>query len=225
MCRRTRTLNSIFIFTITFAAHAPVFAQSAPWIGLDFKDSPCKGRGQGYGPYDYLNRSSLDKNLRLVESAHFDRYVETLTGGAKGSGNDPLPDLDYTLRAFPNHHRALNTIIRYDLRTPESEKSKTVSPAECYLQRAINFSPKDATAHMLYGILLHRTNQYTAALTEYEKAKSLSPNDAQITYNLSLLLVELERYDEARSYAVNLYSRGFPLQGLKNKLKDAGHWD
>lgn len=197
----------------------------APWVGENFSGAPCRGKPSGFGPYDYLQRNQLAKKLRLVEGAHFDSRVEALTGGAKGKGSNPLPDLDYTLRAFPNHHRALNTAIRHDLTKAEPTYNTSFSPAECYLQRAVNFSPKDATAHMLYAILLHRTNNYTSALEEYETAKKLEPHNTQIIYNMSLLLVDLKRYEEARSNAVDIYARGFPLQGLKNQLKDAGYWD
>lgn len=208
--------------------HAPqvAFASGgAPWVGYSFSEAPCQGKPTGYGPYDYLQRNKLADKLRLVEQAHFDRNVESLSAGAKGRNISPLPDLDYTLRAFPNHHRALNTAIRYDLRNPPKGLRPILSPAECYLQRAINFSPKDATSYMLYGILLHRTNNYVNALEQYEKAKKLAPQNGQILYNLSLLLVDLERYEEARSYAKKIYARGFPLQGLKNQLKSAGYWD
>jgi hypothetical protein len=50
------------------------------------------------------------------------------------------------------------------------------------------------------------------------------PTNVQIKYNLSLLLVELKEYREANEYAQELYARGFPLPGLKNKLTKAGKW-
>lgn len=205
--------------------HSLAGNNDAPWVGDTLSGAPCIGKPSGYGPYDYLQRNRLAKNLRLVESAHFDSSVESLTGGAKGRLKNPMPDLDYTLRAFPNHHRALNTIIRHDLTKPKEIYNKAATPAECYLQRAINFSPKDPIAYMLYGILLHRTNNYTNALEQYEKAKNLAPHNGQILYNLSLLLVDLERYEEARTYAERIYDRGFPLQGLKKQLISVGYWD
>ncbi|MBU3070885.1 hypothetical protein KOI40_13745 [Aestuariicella sp. G3-2] len=213
------------ITMLSLTSQHTLASNEAPWVGDTLTGAPCIGRPSGYGPYDYLQRNRLAKNLRLVEGAHFDRNVEALTGGAKGKGKDPIPDLDYTLRAFPNHHRALNTIIRHDLTKPKESYNKGATPAECYLQRAINFSPKDAISYMLYGILLHRTNNYVDALMQYDTAKTLAPENGQILYNLSLLLVDLERYEEARSYAKKIYARGFPLQGLKKQLQSAGYWD
>lgn len=215
----------ILLFSVcTFFSPAGL-ADQAPWVGTTLKGAPCNGLGQGFGPYDYQDRNRLTDQLRLVEGAHFDMYVESLTGSAKSGVGNPLPDLDYTLRAFPNHHRALNTLINYELRSTKPFTSKRLSAAECYLQRAVNFSPNDATAHMLYAIFLHRGLHYTDAMEHYEKAKKLSPNNPQVLYNYSLLLMDLKRYDEARSQAVSLYAQGFPLQGLKKRLKAVGHWD
>jgi tetratricopeptide (TPR) repeat protein len=200
------------------------WASEAPWVGTSLKGAPCNGLAQGFGPYDYLDRNRLADKLKLVEGAHFDMNVESLTSGAKNRIDNPLPDLDYTLRAFPNHHRALNALITYDLRDTKAFTSKRVGPAECYLQRALNFSPKDATTHMLYAIFLHRGLHYSDAMEHYEEAMKLSPNNAQIMYNYSLLLVDLERYQEARNHAVRIYAQGFPLQGLKKRLQAAGSW-
>ncbi len=211
-----------FILTMIFSAQS--FANNEYWVGESFGNKPCKGKVGGYGPYDYTQRHRLKKELRLVEGAHFDENVESLSAGAKLESRNPLPDIDYTLRAFPNHHRALNTIITYQLRQDQVFNWEDTQPAECYLQRAIYFSPKDPMAHMLYGILLHRTNHYDKALQEYETALNLSPQNAQLQYNYALLLVDLERFDEARDLATTLYQRQFPLMGLKKQLIAAGHW-
>ena len=65
-------------------------------------DASCGSLENAYGPYDY--RTDRGNRLYLVESAHFTPVVESLISGLSG----PLgAELDYTLRAFPNHHRAL----------------------------------------------------------------------------------------------------------------------
>lgn len=215
----------ILLFSLCTFFSPAGFATEAPWVGTTLKGAPCNGLGQGFGPFDYLDRNRLVDQIKLVEGAHFDINVESLSGSARSRTGNPLPDLDYTLRAFPNHHRALNTLISYELRENKAFTSKRLSPAECYLQRAVNFSPKDATAHMLYAIFLHRGLHYTDAMKQYETAKKLSPNNPQIMYNYSLLLMDLKRYEEARSHAVSLYAQGFPLQGLKKRLQAVGHWD
>ena len=63
------------------------------------------------------------------------------------------------------------------------------------------------------------------ALSAYQAAERLKPNDVQIKYNMGLLLVELGRYEEAREYANDVYSRQFPLPGLMRQLKEKGYWE
>jgi len=190
----------------------------APWVGNTLRDAPCKGRAQGYCPYDYTQRLALAHNLEVVENFHFTPPVERLERGENGS----IPgDIDYTLSAWPNHHRALNSISRYDLGYP-SKKHQPMIPVECYFQRAIGFSPNDGVSRLLYGIYLHKSGHYDLALTQYEQAEDLSPHDPQIKYNLGLLLVDMEQYERAEGYARALYAKDFPLMGLKRQLQDKG---
>lgn len=194
----------------------------APWVGYTLEGAPCKGGSENFGPFDYLLRSQLQGELGIVERHHFTPEVEQLIKGH--TSLSPLGDLGYTLKAWPNHHRALYSVIQYRASSWPSPHPARYPPAECYLKRAIKFSPKDATTRMLYGILLQRTGHMADALTAYETALKLDPDNVQIKYNLALLLVDLEKFSEARTYANELYGRGFPLPGLKNKLKAAGQW-
>ncbi len=219
------TLTCILLVFIAVSYPLSVYGAAAPWVGETLTGTPCsRHSGSGYGPYDYTQRARYAQNLKLVEGAHFNHRVESLTAGAKPTAKNPLPDLDYTLRAFPNHHRALNTAIRYAITDPKRFKSHKFSPVECYLIRAVHYSPKDATTHMLYGIYLHRTQHLEKALSYYEQASSLNPRDLQIQYNMGLLLVDLKRYEEAAEIAHTVYASDFPLIGLKKQLSAAGHW-
>lgn len=181
----------------------------APWVGDTLSGVLCAGNPQGFGPYDYLLRHQLTYELNIVEQHHF---------------NEVKQDLDYTLRAWPNHHKALYSIVQQRIDGWGKRAPPKRTPAECYLERAIQFSPNDGNARMLYAILLHRTNHEDLALEQYRSALKSEPTNVQIKYNLSLLLVELKEYREANEYAQELYSRGFPLPGLKNKLTKAGKW-
>ena len=194
----------------------------APWVGETFWSTQCTGRAQGFGPYDYTLRSQLPDKLSIVEVAHFTPGVEHLTAGSRSS--NPLADLDYTLSAWPNHHRALNTAIRARLRNRDNYRSTGFTPAECYLQRAINFSPNDDVTRMLYGLLQHRMGRLQDALATYRTAEQLNPGNLQTQYNLGLLLTDLGKYDDAARYAQHVYARGFPLPGLRRRLQEKGYW-
>ncbi|MBL4589449.1 MAG: hypothetical protein JKY11_05150 [Alphaproteobacteria bacterium] len=211
-------LLTLFI-SLTAFINTNTIAANAPWVGQTFANAPCRGKSHNFGPFDYLTRGQRRHELSLVEGAHFPPMVYNLIKGHRGLLHD---DIDYTLRAWPNHHRALNAISRYKLLFPN--KPRPTSTVECYFQRAINFSPKDATTHMLYGMFLHKTKHVKAAEVQYEKAVELSPNHPVIRYNFGLLLFGQKKYSQAQQQAIIAYDANFPLNGLKNKLKRVKFW-
>lgn len=196
---------------------APAWALG--WVGQDFKGAPCEGEDTGYGPYDYTNPRHRKQNLKIVEIHHFTREVEALE---RGKSSHLVEDLDYTLRAFPNHHRALYSVIRYG-RKQRRRHGELWSPPECYLQRAIAYRPKDAKARLLYGIYLHKHEKMDDAREQYGLAIKLSPNSAEAHYNLGLLLADMALYEEARAEAIKAYALGYPLPGLKQRLESEGY--
>ena len=206
------------------------YCKSAPWVGTDLKGFACAGRGQGFGPYDYINLADTkliigrtSNALNLVEIAHFTPEVEGLIKGHDGTLES---DLDYTLRAWPNHHRALLSIIRYQVQVVKKLRTgKLASPPECYLQRAIHFSPKDAASYSLYGYYLQKTGHLDEAVKYYENALEIDSKNAKIAYAFSLLLIDLKRYDEAVKYAKIAYGNRKAPKGLKQKLEKLGVWN
>lgn len=214
-------LLAIFIIFYTQIAESA----SAPWVGTDLINKACSGGPQGYGPFDYLQKSQFKKELELVETAHFTPEVENLIKG-NTSTHGPAGDIDYTLRAWPNHHKALLSIIKYQiniLKKINPYHPLTTLP-ECYLKRAINFSPTDAFTVSLYGYYLRKIGKLDSAKEYYTKAMKLSPDNIRISYSFALLLIELNEYEEAVKYAQIAYrDKGTP-NGLKNILKKAEVW-
>ncbi|MGI0116708.1 tetratricopeptide repeat protein [Zooshikella sp. RANM57] len=168
-----------------------------------------------YGPFDYTNPKHYQENLPIVEQYHFNENIEYLQSGMS---SNIMGDLTYTLRAFPNHHRALFTVIRYyTLLNIRNEETRHWS-AECFLERALRFKPDDGIVHMLYGIYLHRRGKYTEALEKYQTALKYKPGNAEIHYNIGLLYLKLKQFDKAYEHAQQAYAKNYPLQGLKNQL-------
>ena len=200
---------------------APANKYAAPWIGQTFAGGSCRGEPQGYGPYDYRKRNILFNELKLVEGAHFTLRVETLRKGK--TAIDPYQDIYYTIRAWPNHHRALNSITRYFMLAKASWDRRKLPP-ECFFQRAINFANDDETTFMLYANYLHKVGKLKLADENYKKALELDPENMQANYNYGLLLVKLKKYKKARDAAKKAYNQSYPLPGLKNKLKNVGYW-
>lgn len=170
---------------------------------------------------DYTN-SEDKRNLRTVEEYHFTPNVEKLISGSSGSVG---ADLSYTLLMFPNHHRALAAFGNLSL------KDKTLKPmgakysVECFFDRAIRFRPNDGVVRMIYGNYLLKAGQTDKATEQLKEAVNLQPENPNINYNLGLLYAQKKDYEQAKIYAKKAYELGFPLPGLKNKLKEAGKWE
>lgn len=225
----TRTgVNQSVIFVIFFlltgvagsAAAQSTAAQRAPWVGETLDGRVCTGGdARDYGPFDYTIHKNM---LWRVEGRHFSPQVEQLRAGDTAS--HPMGDVNYTLERFPNHHRALYTAVRFSL-GESTFGSLRRYPAECYLQRAIRFSPNDPVPYMLYGLYLHQLGQLDQSLEKYQAAEALAPADANLLYNMGLLLFDSGDFEASYRYAAEAYSYGIEFPGLRRKLEDAGHWE
>jgi len=215
----------LLLGSISFSTQAWEGDKRAPWVGKSISGEPCQGGQVPFGPFDYRQRAVLPGQLEVVEETHFTPNIETLQSG---NTTTAMGDIHYTLQTWPNHHRALNSAVRFRLQHKELWKAKNSVlsfPAECYLQRAIKFSPTDPVPYVLYGMLMHKMKVYGKALEAYRSAVRLQPNEIITQYNMALTLVELKKYPEARLIAHKVYAKNFPLPGLKNKLVQAGEWE
>ena len=191
--------------------------------------NPCGDLQNAYGPFDYFDpathgRAPGSKNkIHIVERVHFSPSVQRLQGRASAL----LGDLDYTLRAVPNHPGALlavSKLERREGRLPQDPSYTWLRTADCYFDRALRLTPQNPIVHMLYGIHLHATNNLKKALKHYKIAEQLNLKSAELAYNMGLLYVDLKQYENAKKYAKQAYARGYPLDGLKNMLAEVGQW-
>jgi tetratricopeptide (TPR) repeat protein len=189
-------------------------------VSAEVGEIACGTLANHFGPYDYRIASREVKSL--VEGAHFTPKVESLRGGKNTitAGGD----LNYTLRVFPNHPRALMAVIRL------AEKEKRPKPyqmdysALCWLDRAERFTPNDAMVQMIYGMYLVKQGKSSDGATKLGQALQLAGDNANVHYNLGLAYFDLKDYDKALASAHRAYELGFPLPGLRNKLEKAGKW-
>jgi tetratricopeptide (TPR) repeat protein len=195
----------------------------AVFLGVAF---PCAGQFEecgelmnAYGPFDY--RTQRDK-LYIVEGAHFTQDVEGLRRGASGTIGS---DIDYTLRASPNHHRALIAMANLGRKLNTEQPQGAKYTVACYFDRAIRFAKDDSVVRLVYGTYLARAGKRAEAVQQLELADSLDPNNANVHYNLGLLYLEMKDYPKARENARRAYALGFTLPGLKKKLEEAGQWE
>lgn len=205
--------------TICFLTH-PLSAAENPWVGNTLNGIPCTGGLVATNPYDYTNPVHREK-VRMVEANHFTSNVERFISGK--STTNIGGDIDFTLRAIPNHYRALQAMTRYQERAKRGEGAK-LTPVECYFQRAINFNSYDGNVHLQYAVYLHKKGRHSTALQYYESARKLAPKNTAIHYNIALLYIDLKKYKQAHQHAVKAYQGGYPLPGLKNRLIKLGYW-
>jgi tetratricopeptide (TPR) repeat protein len=182
----------------------------------------CGELTNAFGPFDYRKRAEFPSELHLVESAHFTAEVAQ---GIKGNTGNIGADLDYTLRAWPNHPQALAAISKVALRGKTLQVPGAKYPAECYFERAARFAPDDGAVHAVYASHLYAQGKTEKAFAEFKTAVALDPEDPTINYNVGLGYFKKKDYENASKYAKKAYALGFPLQGLKNRLVEAGKWD
>jgi tetratricopeptide (TPR) repeat protein len=191
----------------------------------------CGNLQNGFGPFDY--RSSHHKQalgdtqthaqkLFLVESAHFTLPVEM---GSKGSTTAlPGGDLDYTLRAFPNHHRALVTITKIWERERLPTPRGFPKPVECYFERAVRFQPSDAVTRMLYASFLIKGNRIDPAMEQLQVAALQAEDNPLTHFNVGMMYADAKRYDAALIHAHKAMALGLERQDLKHRLDAVGQW-
>lgn len=182
--------------------------------------SPCGSLDNGFGPFDYRTASQFTRYR--VEHYHFTEQVATLTHGQ--SGESIGGDIAYTLRAFPNHIRALMAMAELARRQKRDPPTGSPYTVECWFQRAEEFRPDDGQVYLAYGVALLQRGKQSAAIAQLEKALELLPNDANAEYNLGLAYFDRKEYDKALAHAKKAYALGFPLPGLREMLKREGQW-
>jgi hypothetical protein len=180
----------------------------------------CGSLENAYGPYDYRTTKS---KLHIVERYHFTPEVEALIRGK--SGGRIGADLDYTLRAFPNHHRALLALMRYGEKAKSPQPYDLPHPVECYFERALRFRPDDTLARMIYAQFLATKKRAPEADRQLEIASASADDDNGFShYNIGLIYFDLKNYPKALVQAHMALKLGFAQTGLKDKLKGVGQW-
>lgn len=202
-----------FAWALCLMAAAPAVAQTA-----GASCGPLYAEGQ-YGPFDY--RTDRDK-LPIVLGAHFTPEVEALIRGKTSAR--PGTDIDYTLRAIPNNHRALMAMMRL------GEKEKTPQPVgsrysvQCWFERAITFRPDDAVVRMIYSTYLNKQGRLPEANAQLELATVHAKDNAFTHYNIGLHYFDLKNYDKALAQAHQAIALGFGQTELPEQLKRVGKW-
>lgn len=206
------------------------WAQAARWLSIGLlsvcalpavaqqASNACGDLRNGYGPYDY--RSDRDK-LPIVDNSHFTPEIEALSLSYNGYLGG---ELDYALRAFPNHHRALVAMMRLAERSKSPQVPNAKYSVACYFDRAIRFKADDTTVRMLFATYLNKYGRETEATQQLDYALTLAGDNAFTHNNLGLLYLELKNYEKALQQAHRAMALGLQRPELRDALKAAGKW-
>jgi len=177
----------------------------------------CGSLESHYGPFDF--RVNRDK-LPIVENFHFNARVEALVSGQ--SARTPGPDLEYVLKTFPNHPRALAAVSRWAKVNRTAQPSDMKISVDCHFERALRFRNDDAVVRMLFAQWLNQTQRKPQALQQLAQVDP--KGNPQTTANLGLLYVELGEFELALARAHEVQAAGYPIPLLKAALVKAGRW-
>ncbi len=181
--------------------------------------SACGSLQNGYGPFDYLTQK---EKLPIVEQYHFTPEVEMLVRGRTSTSIGA--DLHYTLMAFPNHHRALQAMVRLGARLHTPQPVGAAFSVECYFDRALRFRVHDTTARLLFANYLFQNQRNKEALGQMEVASADAGDNPFTHYNMGLMYLEHQTFEQARAHAHKAYELGFTQPDLREQLERLGYW-
>jgi len=217
----TRSVRPLLIALAGVVLAAPLGAQTL---------AGCGGLANNYGPHDYRDWKDLPpidpvtkemSPLQLVEGAHFIDTCEALYKCKRGSIGT---DIDYTLRAFPNHHRALVAMMRYGELTRKAQPPEARFTVDCYFRRALVWRPDDAIARLLYVTFLNENKRGAEARVQLQEAAKHVGDNAFTIYNLGMVALDLSEVDMAVDAARRSYAAGMKHPALRQRLQAMNRW-
>ena len=224
-----RLLSAAIVAVLAFVS---IEVSALEWVGNTLEGKPCDGKQQGFGPWDYFDINEPSDELweagRLweIDVIHTGKAENLIrNSGVMGQAEfqSAIRDLDYSLRAIPNDPRALMLMIEVDeIRRSNRALTTNVAPPECYFQRAESFRPQQEHLHIIKGIYLNKRGLFDDEISAYRKALSINDEAVEAHYNVGLAYIKRGDLDNASKHAQKAYQFGYPLQGLRRKLEQAG---
>lgn len=176
--------------------------------------------------FDFLDPSKA-WNVNDLNTNHCDANVRSLKGSARhGVRHQIMNDIDFTLAHMPNHHPCLMAVVRYQAKKgyPFFPAERRFPSAECYLRNAQYLFPDDFFLWSLLGVNHYHQGKYDAAVKAFLTVLEKQPRNAEVLYNLGLTYFAQKDYTKSEEAARKAYQLGFPLPGLKRKLRAVGAW-
>jgi len=182
--------------------------------------NPCGPlRNPAYGPFDY--RVALPDQKSMVERIHFTPGVEMLQTRTTGPFGG---DIGYTLRAFPNHVRALASMQRLAEKEKRNPPEGAPYTVECFYERALRFQPNDYGVRLLYANFLVGKGGIEEAERHLAYVAETQADNPFAIYNIGLIYFDMKNYEQALAYAHKAMSMGLLRTELKTRLEHVNKW-
>lgn len=190
----------------------------------------CGSLRAGFGPFDYRPGRYIPEStygshkalLSIVEGTHFTPTVEALISG--NTSQTAGGDLNYTLHAFPNHHRALIAMVALGEKEKTSKPYQSRYSVECWFQRALAWRPDDSIVRMIYARYLYKAMRANEAEQQLSVAASQAGDNAFTHHNIGLIYFDMKNYEKALIHAHKAYELGLGIPTLREQLKSVGKW-
>lgn len=133
-------------------------------------------------------------------------------------------ECDFTLRYTPPDHPIAHKVQVVLARTAyhEGNTAQSFRIFEELLETARDLPD----VYAAYGAYLFRERDFSRAREVLEQGLAqVTEPTAEMHYFLGLVLLREKAYANARTHAHEAYRMGYPLPGLKRKLKALGYWE
>ncbi len=217
----------VFLVAIILANAASIlFPLSGAAAGTDYKnpmklnlelldDKAVRGSRNVPTQHDYYESK---ERQRWAESYHLKPGIKRMN---EGNFTSAYNEFDFVLRYVPNHPRALSLMgdLAILMNRPDL--------GESYFKKAFELYPKTmrAESHKDYGRFLYQAGKYDDAIQALKKSLEMDPKLSLAHYFLGLTYWATKDHVRANHHAQIVYSRGFPLSELREKLMAANAWN
>jgi tetratricopeptide (TPR) repeat protein len=116
------------------------------------------------------------------------------------------------------------TMIRLAQRDKTNKPVGSKYTVECWIERGVQFRPDDTNVRQIRSVYYSMQRKYDLAIADLKVVIEQQPDSGNAHYNLGLAYFETGNYADAVAEAKQAQALGFPLQGLKVKLKAKGKW-
>ena len=175
-----------------------------------------------FGPWDY--RVAPKGALNNVETNHFTPQVEQMIRGVTTGVSDMGKDVAYVLGVFPNHHRALLTMMRLGERDKNNQPRGSDRSIECWFDRAVRYARDDTVARLMYALYLRRQGRGEASLAQTRIAEEFATDNPLTHFNIGISYFELGKFELAAVAARRARDLGLDRTELIDMLKRGNHW-